>query len=195
MFVLFKIGGSLLQLPELGERVAAVMAQRPDHLPLLLPGGGKAADLVREWDDAHQLGDEPAHWLAVRAMELNAAMLATVLPDAELVACREAAVAVTAAGRIPVLAPLRFLQTEEPKSTTPLPHNWDVTSDSIAAWIALHWPAAELVLVKSCPAPATVDETDAVDPWFPQLASKLPRMSWVNLRDEAPVIEAWSGSQ
>ena len=36
-----------------------------------------------------------------------------------------------AAGRVPVLAPSAWLRAADP-----LPHSWDVTSDSIAAWIA-----------------------------------------------------------
>jgi aspartokinase-like uncharacterized kinase len=42
-----------------------------------------------------------------------------------------------------VLAPSRWLRDADP-----LPHSWDVTSDSIAAWIAGEIGARELVLVK-----------------------------------------------
>ena len=42
-----------------------------------------------------------------------------------------------------------------------MPHNWDVTSDSIAAWIAAASGAHELVLVKPRGASG-----DVVDSWF-----------------------------
>ena len=55
-------------------------------------------------------------------------------------------------GRIPVLAPRRFLDEIDASSPDPLPHSWDVTTDSIAARVAVHLGAAELVLLKSAPA-------------------------------------------
>ena len=65
-----------------------------------------------------------------------------------------------------------------------------MTSDSIAAWIALQWPADGLVLLKSVPPPDDFDsfvegasiETNSVDPYFPRLASNLPSVDWINLR-------------
>jgi aspartokinase-like uncharacterized kinase len=45
--------------------------------------------------------------------------------------------------RIPVLAPYQWLREADP-----LPHSWDVTSDSIAAWVAGQVGASRLVLVK-----------------------------------------------
>ena len=61
------------------------------------------------------------------------------------------------AGRVPVLAPSQWLREADP-----LPHSWDVTSDSIAAWVAGAVGARELVLVK----PAGAAGADTVDPYF-----------------------------
>ena len=47
------------------------------------------------------------------------------------------------AGFVPVLAPSRWL-----REAGPLPHTWDVTSDSIAAWVAGAVGARRLVLIK-----------------------------------------------
>ena len=57
-------------------------------------------------------------------------------------------------GQVPVIAPLQWL-----RSMDPLPHSWDVTSDSIAAWLAGALDAERLVLIKSAGAsgPALVD--------------------------------------
>jgi dihydroneopterin aldolase len=61
------------------------------------------------------------------------------------------------AGRVPVLAPSKWLREADP-----LPHSWDVTSDSIAAWVAGAVGARRLVLVK----PAGAAGADLVDPYF-----------------------------
>ena len=44
----------------------------------------------------------------------------------------------------PVLAPYRWLRAADP-----LPHSWEVTSDSIAAWLAGELGARRVVLVKA----------------------------------------------
>lgn len=49
-----------------------------------------------------------------------------------------------ARGRVPILAPFRWLRAADP-----LPHLWDVTSDSIAAWLAAQLNARRLILLKS----------------------------------------------
>ncbi len=61
--------------------------------------------------------------------------------------------------RIPVLAPYQWL-----RDVDPLPHSWDVTSDSISAWVAGQVGAARLVLVKPSGAsgPDIVDRASAV---------------------------------
>ena len=59
---------------------------------------------------------------------------------------------------MPVLQPSRWLREADP-----LPHSWDVTSDSIAAWIAGQLGARQLILVK----PPGVDRPErAVDSYF-----------------------------
>src|SRR5262249_38910978 len=48
-----------------------------------------------------------------------------------------------ASGRLNVLAPSAWLLRADP-----LPHSWDVTSDSIAAWVARALRVRRLILVK-----------------------------------------------
>jgi aspartokinase-like uncharacterized kinase len=58
---------------------------------------------------------------------------------------------------VPVLAPSRWLREADP-----LPHSWDVTSDSIAAWVAGAVGARRLVLIK----PPNAAGGDLVDGYF-----------------------------
>jgi hypothetical protein len=65
-----------------------------------------------------------------------------------------------AEGVVPVLAPSQWLTDADP-----LPHTWDVTSDSIAAWIAGQVRALLLVVVK----PPAASGSQLVDPYFPRV--------------------------
>jgi hypothetical protein len=60
-----------------------------------------------------------------------------------LVQGRDAVEAAIDAGRIPVLAPYRWFRDADP-----LPHSWDITSDSIAAWITGEFGCDRLLLLK-----------------------------------------------
>src|SRR5689334_20314690 len=81
----FKLGGSLLDLPNLARRVRDLAALRPEHALLFIVGGGIAADVVRHWQPAQNLTDEQAHWLAIEAMGLNEELLQTLLPELRLI--------------------------------------------------------------------------------------------------------------
>jgi aspartokinase-like uncharacterized kinase len=104
-----------------------------------------------------QLTDDTAHWMAILAMDQYAHLLA------ERLACGVVVRSVSEAGRaiergsVPVLAPSQWLREADP-----LPHSWDVTSDSIAAWIAGMLQARHLVLVK----PPGADLAGDVDSYF-----------------------------
>jgi len=138
-----KIGGSLLGHPETLDEVLAAVAGLPRTM-LIVPGGGGFADAVREADRRAGLGDDAAHWMAVLAMDQYAEAIVTKLPQARRVETLAGTHAALAAGHVPVLAPSRWL-----RSADPLPHSWDVTSDSIAAWVTGQAGASRLVLVKA----------------------------------------------
>jgi hypothetical protein len=97
----------------------------------IVPGGGVFADAVRL---AH-VDDEAAHWMAIAAMEQFGWFIAShgmettdQLIDPE---------------KSTVFLPYRCLIQEDP-----LPHNWDITSDTIAGWVA-HVLKLDLLLLKS----------------------------------------------
>jgi aspartokinase-like uncharacterized kinase len=163
---------------------------------LLVAGGGAAADLVRTWDRVHDLGEDRAHWLALESLRLSEALLASLMPRAVRVADRDEAGRAWRAERWPILAAADFVSTREPSSRIRLPHSWDATSDSVAAWIAVCWPADELVLLKSADLPEgtsfdRASKDGLVDPCFPSLARRLPAVGWVNFRDPRPTVRAW----
>jgi aspartokinase-like uncharacterized kinase len=105
------------------------------HELLVVPGGGAFADAVRDCDRRYGLGDVAAHRMAILAMDQFGWLLSELIPGA---------VASTEIGGdgLRVLLPAAVLAGD------PLPASWDVTSDSIAAWVAREAGAGRLVLVK-----------------------------------------------
>jgi len=99
---------------------------------LIIPGGGIFADEVR----SANLDDDTSHWDAINSMNRYGIFLSTF------------GVKLTDEPEIPqssiqILMPEKILKKEDP-----LPHSWEVTSDSIALWVAekLQVP---LLLIKS----------------------------------------------
>jgi 5-(aminomethyl)-3-furanmethanol phosphate kinase len=117
-------------LGELGER----------HALLVVPGGGGFADAVREADRTFGLRAATSHRMAILGMEQFGWLLSDLIPGAER--CADLARAGGLAdGRTTVLLPARL-------PLDALPASWQVTSDSIAAWVAGQLGADRLVLVK-----------------------------------------------
>jgi aspartokinase-like uncharacterized kinase len=190
--ILVKVGGSLLDWPELPERLKAFLDERrvnsPGTLHVLICGGGDFVDSVRRFDRLHQLGDYAAHRLALQAMDLASTVLLCILTGAMGVDRVEMLDLKWAASDIPLLVTSTIVDELEEEEASPLPHSWDVTSDSIAAWIAGRVNALSLVLLKSVSLPEGANRDVAaklklVDPFFPLISTALPRVEYLNLRD------------
>ena len=162
-----KIGGGLASVPGALDRVCReVSAAAAHHRMIVVPGGGPFADAVREFDRSFPLSSPAAHWMALLAMDQYGHVLVDRIPGAVLVDEPGSLLDCLSTGSVAVLAPSRWL-----RSADVLPRSWEVTSDSIAAFVAGAMDAARLILVK----PAT-DMDEPVDPYF---ASALPYgMEW-----------------
>jgi 5-(aminomethyl)-3-furanmethanol phosphate kinase len=159
--VVIKVGGGLLATPGALERVCRALGARGRREPVVVvPGGGPLADAVRELDRRVGLSADAAHWMAILAMDQYAHLLAERIAGARLVDGPGAIAGGGAAGEVAVLAPSRWLRAADP-----LPHTWDATSDSVAAFVAGALDAVRLVLVK----PAEVGQ-DGVDRCFELVA-------------------------
>jgi aspartokinase-like uncharacterized kinase len=155
-----KLGGGLLHQNGAFERVTEALATSGAGRPLLVvPGGGPFADAVREQSRHLQIDADKAHWMAILGMDQYAHTLAGRIRGAALVERERDIPAALAAGRIPILAPYHWLRAADP-----LPHSWDVTSDSIAAWFAGVLGAERLILLK----PVAGDPVQLADPYFPR---------------------------
>lgn len=152
-----KIGGGLTWVAQALDRVCLEVGQvAREHPIVVVPGGGPFADGVREFDRRVGVSPDVAHWMAILAMDQYAHVLASRIPDAALV--DEPGCIREALGRpgAVVLAPSRWM-----RSADVLPHAWDVTSDSIAAFVAGALDARRLILIKPDSAPSS-----SIDPYF-----------------------------
>lgn len=172
-----KLGGSLARSREREPWLAALASARGRLI--IVPGGGPFADAVRCAQEAIGFDDAAAHRMALLAMEQFAVILAAHSDAYSLAASRAEIESALAAGKIPI-----WLPTAMALGASDLPASWDVTSDSLAAWLAETTGARDLLLIKSCDAAAPVSVEDLaagklVDPLFPSFAAKSGAMIWI----------------
>ncbi len=190
--VVFKIGGSLLDLPDLPARLGTLLAQRQDFGCVLLAGGGTHADVVRIWSKRFNLSEPAAHAIAMRSLDLSAMLLCEILPQSQLCEHTCELWRVLREGGTGIVPGERWFRNHP----ACFPHTWEVTSDSLAAVIASQLDARELILVKSTSLPERMSPEEAshaglVDRYFPTAAGGVRQTGWANLRSEPIVIEPW----
>lgn len=183
-----KIGGSLASSPDLAPWLAAVAG--PAQTPIVVvPGGGPFADLVRQAQLRQGFDDEQAHRMAVLAMEQFGLMLCALEPRLVPAATVGHMRAARARGAVPV-----WMAASMALAASDIAAGWDVTSDSLAAWLAKTIGAAALFLVKSAPAPsgprplaaASLAQSGLVDAAFPMaVAGSAFALRWLGPRDRA----------
>jgi aspartokinase-like uncharacterized kinase len=188
--VVIKVGGSLYDWSELGARLCAWLKCEVKGPALLIPGGGRLVDAVRELDRKHQLGEDAAHWLAMRALSVSAYFLSHLMPNAVLVKSLEACASVWQRQNLAVLDALAFARLDDGCEGS-LPHTWAVTSDSVAARAARLLGAKKLVLLKSVDNSFSGDWEEEerqgfVDAWFARAVGEELTVEAVNLRGWQP---------
>ena len=166
-----KLGGSLANSEEM-PRWLDVIANAGAGKVVLVPGGGPWADEVRAAQKREGFDDRVAHRRSLRAMEqygkVLAGMRANLVPAAAIAEIHEA----LRNGQIALWMPYEMVVADRT-----IPESWDVSSDSLAAWLAEQLNASALVLVKSLkidwPQPAIEEQVRRgwVDPAFPKFTS------------------------
>jgi len=164
-----KLGGSLSRDASL-PRWLEMLAEFGRGRVTVVPGGAAFADAVRDAQSHWGFGDVPAHNMAVLAMAQTAHMLHAIEPRLVMVPDEAGIRRTLHAGRPALWLPLDLVR-DAPDMLT----SWEVTSDSLALWLARQLNAERLVLVKACAiAPdSTVDDLGAagvVDARFAQWA-------------------------
>src|ERR1700741_4849753 len=130
--IVLKLGGSLANSGGLTACLAALAGSRAEVI--VVPGGGVFADAVRTAQPRLGFSDRAAHHMALLAMEQYALVLVDRLP--RLRPCR--GLDEMRAGAGPAVGLPTTLALGDPT----IPQSWDVTSDSLAAWLARRLGAA-----------------------------------------------------
>ena len=172
-----KLGGSHAHGPHLKDWLAAIAAEAGSIA--IVPGGGPFADAVRTAQARIGYDDRAAHAMALMAMAQFGAALTSLNPALRLAASRAAILRALQEGKVPVWSP------EPMARAAALPETWELTSDSLAAWLAGALGAGRLVLVKHGRFDAAAIGADdlvargAVDPLVPALpeGERRPRLA------------------
>jgi len=139
-----KIGGGLISYPdELRILMKSLDKLSKSYRLLIVPGGGPFADTVREIYEQYKLSETIAHWMAILGMDQYGFFLSNFSKNTVITSSLNEAKELTLKNKIPIILPFRILYEEDP-----LEHSWDVTSDSIAAYIASLVNAESIILLK-----------------------------------------------
>jgi aspartokinase-like uncharacterized kinase len=143
-----KLGGSLINDVDILTSCLDTIEQNSQGKVVIVPGGGVFADQVRRVQTQWQFNDLIAHEMAILAMQQTALLLKSIKPSF-LLANRVSTIDNSAPVVIwsPDIAELNGAMVEA---------SWDITSDSLAAWLATQLNADELILVKSAEIPPSL---------------------------------------
>jgi aspartokinase-like uncharacterized kinase len=137
-----KVGGSIAEDPERLKalcRKLSMLAKK--YAIIVVPGGGQFADAVREYDRRFALSSDVSHRLAILGMDQFGLLLSQIMPNSRVFRQLENAKELAEAKIVPIFLPSHWMFQENP-----LENSWDVTSDSIAAYVASRVNAGKLVL-------------------------------------------------
>lgn len=134
-----KLGGSLAESDALIGWLSALAKQEV----VIVPGGGPFADAVRAAQTRWRFDDRSAHDMAILAMQQYGRLLQALRPDMSGLHHPSSSTAkIDRCTRV-------WLPHPETLAAAGLPASWNITSDSLAAWLAKDLGASRLLLVKS----------------------------------------------
>lgn len=171
-----KLGGSLWASPLLPKWLVKLVACNV----IIVPGGGLFADAVRRSQQRWGFDDHVAHVMAISAMAQYGRMLQGLCAGLGVATDCQALVQAHQLGRSVI-----WLPDAKALADTSIRASWEVTSDSLAAWLANQIHAEQLLLIKSGAIPSGMcDLTDLVangwlDPAFPEMVDGRPEAVWL----------------
>jgi aspartokinase-like uncharacterized kinase len=141
---IIKLGGSLSRTDSLINCLNAVDKNFRGRAAVIVPGGGAFADQVRLAQQHWQFDDHTAHHMALLAMQQMALMFKGLKPDFVIADTVAAIQAQLDRKQVVIWSP-----DISELDNAGIEASWDITSDSLAAWLAKTLSATELILIKS----------------------------------------------
>ena len=121
-----KIGGSLF--PDYAIELAE---QLNNTNSLIILGGGEFANLIRKYDSTQNFSSDVTHFTAIDCMDIIAKLVNDKVDSTKLAFSIDEINEISDEGFTPIFVVSDFLKKEDPFECS-----WDVTSDSIAAYVA-----------------------------------------------------------
>jgi aspartokinase-like uncharacterized kinase len=138
-----KIGGSLASADALPRWLDTLSCYGGGEV-VIVPGGGPFAELVRISQRYWRIDDSTVHFMALLGMEQYGLMMAGLRPDLVPSESEIDLFRVLKCAGVPIWLPTFMVSNDHS-----IAHSWEVTSDSLAAWLARRIGARRLLLVKS----------------------------------------------
>ena len=143
MDAVVKVGGSLAADAAVLRALCLELGKAGERWRLLLvPGGGEFADVVRTVDSRFGLSKGVVHRMAVLGMDQYGLLLSELVPRCRVAFSLGVIDCLSGGGRVVVLLPSRLVFRARS-----LVASWDVTSDSVAAYVGGRLGVSRLVLV------------------------------------------------
>lgn len=139
-----KLGGSLQTDPSLRSWLRLI-ADSEGIGAVVVPGGGVFADAVRDLQPTMGYDDTSAHSMAILAMAQNALGYASLEPALAIADSLDDLGNRLAGGHAVIWRPLDLV-VHPPRDIDP---GWDITSDSLALWLADRLDVRRVLLVKA----------------------------------------------
>jgi aspartokinase-like uncharacterized kinase len=142
MEAVLKVGGSLTENPASLTKLCQELSDlAKEYRIAVVPGGGEFADTVRKIDKTYGLSDVVAHKMAILGMDQYGLLLSDITPNS-YVSYSLGEISNPVNDKVPIFLPSQLMFREDP-----LENSWDVTSDTMAAYIADKLHAEKLLLV------------------------------------------------
>ncbi|MDA8743183.1 hypothetical protein N9N28_01005 [Rubripirellula amarantea] len=181
MIRVVKVGGSLLLNPMLVDTLQDWIGCQEPATNVLIFGGGKVIDAIRELDTVHSLDPVATHWHCIDLLDAMFQVVSDWFPAWEAIRSPEMLQDLSEQNSAAATRLVRVGAFYRPGDDSRLPQDWRTTTDSIAAHLAIRLNADELVLLKSCDIPneftaASLAATGIVDAAFPLIAQHVARI-------------------
>ena len=141
---IFKIGGKFLEresaLKNVISQLNELYHRQTFNKIVILSGGGRLANFIRLSDKTLEIGPDLSHWMAILAMDINGELISQF---SNLNATSDINEIKQVERIFSVFLPFSYLKRKDE-----LPHNWEVTSDSIALYLSREMEFYECYLIK-----------------------------------------------